>query len=93
MLFDSLPHVSLSKKNNDHREDIGLFVKICIFYVNWVETAEENVEYNPTLSAYRMFLHGTAVKAVRTVYIIDDTMNTTFLLEGSRDLPSAQRIP
>ena len=72
-VVDSLPHVALSRKNNEHWEDIGLFVKICIFHVNWVETAEDNVEYNPTLSAYRMCLHGPAVKAVRTVCVIDDT--------------------
>lgn len=70
MFSDYLPHISLSVKNNDHRQDVGLFVKICIFHVNWVETAEKKVEYNPTLSAYRMCLHGTAVKAVRTVYVI-----------------------
>lgn len=72
-VVDSLPHVALSRKNNEHWEDIGLFVKICIFHVNWVETAEDNVEYNPTLSAYRMCLHGPAIKAVRTVCVNDDT--------------------
>ncbi len=43
-VVDSLPHVSLSKKNNDHCEDIGLFVKMCMFHVNWVGTAEEHFE-------------------------------------------------
>ncbi len=37
-----------------------------IFHVNWVETAEDNVDYIPKLSAYRMCLHKPAVKAVRT---------------------------
>ncbi len=93
-VVDSFPHVSLSKKNNDHWEDIGLFVKMCIFHVNWVETAEENVEYSPTLSAYRMFLHKPAVKAVRMVCVIDDAMTThshALLSRRSRDSPSSKR--
>lgn len=74
---------------------IALFVKTCIFHVNWMGTAEENVEYNPTLSGYRICLHKPAVRAVGTVCVIDDAMTTHPLLSAEETAahPALKEVP
>ncbi|KAL1258158.1 hypothetical protein QQF64_011402 [Cirrhinus molitorella] len=91
---NSLQHVSLSKGDGDHWEDIGPFIKACDFNVNWVQTVEEVVEHNPTLSAYRMYLSGPVVKAVRTACVIDCAIaDHCFLTENEMaDIPALHEL-
>lgn len=72
---DSIPHISLSKKQTDQWRDLGPWVKSCASLVDWTVTSDLNVFYSPSAHVYKTKWHTTS-PVLRSVYVLRTDSNT-----------------